>query len=108
ADHLAVVDGNRARRTRPEPRVDDLGIFDVLLEECAVALRDPLEEAVHRALVARIDRSDLHHLSFGASSSALWATIQSLRAGSVWLKATFPVAKVTWPPRSRSSSRRPG
>ena len=93
ADDSIAVDGERPRRARSDPRVHDVGIVDVLLEERAVALRDPHEKALHRGSVVGLDRPDLHHLSFGGSSSSLCSAIQSVSAGSVCLNARRPVAE---------------
>src|SRR6266508_2463079 len=95
-------------RPGPNPRGTHLGVFDVLLEERPVTFRDALQKSFDRLLVSRLERSDLHHRSFGGLSSSLCAAIHSASAGRVCLNAWRPVAKVTWPPPSRSSSRRAG
>src|SRR5947207_8343636 len=108
AENCVAVDGERTRRARAHPRRAHLGIVDVLLEERAVAFRDPLQEARHRGLVGGLEAADLHQRSFGGSSSSLCSVIHFASAGWVYWSAVRPAAKVTWPPRKRSSSRRAG
>ena len=110
ADHLVAVD---ARASAPAPRLRPTrrrtpGSVDVLLEERAVALGDPREEALSVAS----SRGSSGRISISAPSAGRarrCARRAIARApAACCLNAWRPATNVTWPPPSRSSSRRAG
>ena len=107
ADDLPVLDGDRPPGRGLHPILEDARVVDVLLEERPVAFGNALKEARQRRAVAVLDRSNLHAAPRSARLS-LWSMIQAVSFGIVCLNADLPVPNVTWPPGSRSSSRRAG